>query len=295
MRIIAPAKINLHLAVGALRDDGYHDLTGVFHTLELADEVALEPAGALEIVCDTDVGARPQHNLAFRAAEAMGRAFGREPLARIVLTKRVPSGAGLGGGSSDAAAVVIGLVAMWGLDATDERCLEAAASVGADVPFFLTPGGAALMTGRGDRVARSLPALAGVPVALVRPIQPVSTAAAYSAFDADPVAGVSPEGVIAALEAADASALGAALFNNLEVASASVVPAVADALAWTRRARGVLGAAVAGSGSAVFAIVETDEVARTIAASAERRGWWGAATRLGAHGATVYDDTRGIK
>ncbi len=295
VRITAPAKVNLHLAVGSSRADGYHDLTGVFHALELADEVTLEPASALDVVCDTDVGIAPQLNLAFRAAESMGREFRREPLVRIGLAKHIPHGAGLGGGSADAAAVIAGLAAVWGVSATDERCLRAASSVGADVPFFLVSGGAALMTGRGDVVARALPACAGVPVVLVRPPQPVSTAAAYAAFDAAPVAGASPDQVVAALEDGDAASLGAALVNNLEVASATVVPAVADALAWTRAARGVLGAAVAGSGSAVFAIVDSDAAAESIRQAAARKGWWGAATHLGACGVTVHDDTRGKK
>jgi len=294
LKVFAPAKVNLHLAVGRLREDGYHELTGVFHTLELADELSVEPADSLELVCSADLNAEPEDNLAIRAAVAMGDAFGRDPLVRIVLHKRIPHGAGLGGGSSDAAGVVAALATLWGVESSDERCRAAAASVGADVPFFLVPGGAALMTGRGDRIARELAPLAGAPVALVRPLLPVSTAAAYRAFDAAPVTAAQPDEVVAALEAGDAAALGHALVNNLEAASAAVVPEVADALAWTRMATGVVGAAVAGSGSAVFAIVASDEAAETIARAAESRGWWGAATRLGGSGVRVDDTTGGV-
>jgi len=295
LKVFAPAKVNLHLAVGRLREDGYHELTGVFHALELADEVSLEPAESLELMCDADLGIEPEDNIALRAAVAMGREFGRAPLVRIGLMKRVPHGAGLGGGSSDAAAVIAGLATMWNAETTDVRCVAAAAGVGADVPFFLVPGGAALMTGRGDRVARELVPLGGTPVVLVRPPLPVSTAAAYRAFDAAPVAAEEPDAAIAALETGDVTALGRALANNLEAASAAVVPEVADALAWTRTATGVLGAAVAGSGSAVFAIVESDHAAAAIARAAEDRGWWSAATRLGASGVRVDHDTGGVE
>jgi len=293
LRVSAPAKVNLHLSVGALRSDGYHDLEGVFHTLELADEVLIEPAESLVVECDLDVGAEPHQNLAYRAALAMAAAFDREPAVRVSIAKRIPHGAGLGGGSSDAAATVAGLSTLWGVDPTDPRCIEAAASVGADVPFFLVPGGCALMTGRGDRVERELRPFAGVPVALVRPPEPVPTPAAYGAFDADPRLPRPSDAVVAALEAADPVRLAAALFNNLEAASSAVVPAVAEAIAWTRLQDGVLGAAVAGSGSAVFAIVSSEKDAQVVAGAARSRGWWAAATRLGGSGVRVHDDMRG--
>ena len=135
----------------------------------------------------------------------------------------------------------------------------------------------------------------GVPIALVRPPEPVSTAAAYAAFDCDPQPTASAQGVIAALEARDVAALGAALFNNMTAASAAVVPAVAEALAWTRSQDGVLGAAVAGSGSAVFAVARDSEAAEAVASAGAARGWWTAATSLAASGVQVHDDTRGFE
>jgi len=293
LRINAPAKVNLHLSIGPLRADGYHRLEGVFHTLELSDVVLIEPAESLAVSCDAELGVEPRHNLAHRAAVAMGEAFGAEPRFRIALTKRIPHGAGLGGGSSDAAAVIAGLAALWGTGLDDPRCLDAAASVGADVPFFLVRGGCALMGARGDRLERLLPSMEGVPVALVRPQQPVPTAAAYAAFDADPKPGRAATPVVEALQARDAARLASALFNNMESASCTVVPAVAEAIAWTRSQEGVAGAVVAGSGSAVFAIVDTGERAHAIAGAARSRGWWGAATRLAGEGVRVHDDTRG--
>lgn len=293
LRVTAPAKLNLHLSIGSRRADGYHDLEGVFHALELADEISIEPADELSLECDIDLGVALTDNLAYRAALAMGEAFGRRPAVRIHLLKRIPHGAGMGGGSSDAAAVVAGLATLWGESVEDERCHEVAASLGADVPFFLVPGGCALMVGRGDRVGRALPALAHTPVAVVRPPEPVPTAAAYAAFDADPRPTRSADSVVAALVSSDRASLAAALFNNMEAASSAVVPAVEDALAWIRAQRGVAGAAVAGSGSAVFAIVAEDGDAQRIARDAGDRGWWAAATQLADHGARVCDDARG--
>ncbi len=284
---VAPAKVNLHLGVGGVRTDGYHDVTTVLHALELADMVEIEPAAELTLTCEPSVGVSPENNLAYRAAVALGEAVGRRPQVAIRLIKHIPHGAGLGGGSSDAAAVIAGLATLWGVDPRDPRCIEVAAGLGADVPFFLAPTGCALMTGRGDVLARELPALDGVPVVLVRPPMPVPTAAAYRAFDAAPPVAPDPTRLLVALDAHDASAVSAAIANNMESASASVVPAVADALAWLKQQSGVRGAAVAGSGSAVFALCDTGDAAATIARSAETHGWWGCDTALRGSGVVV--------
>lgn len=289
LRIISPAKVNLFLGVGPVRADGYHGLVSVFHSLALADEVLIEPAEGLSVHADVALGVAPEQNLAFRAAAAFGALVGREPDVRISLSKRIPHGAGLGGGSSNAAAVVVGLAHMWGIARTDPRCREAAAGLGADVPFFLT-GGAALMAGRGDEIVRRLPALVGTPVALVRPPMPVSTAEAYRAFDAAPVAPGDPAAVVSALEAADSAALAVALGNNLGPAASSVVPQVAEALAWVRQTPGVRGAIVAGSGSAVFALCDDCSVAAALCEDAQAHGFWAKQTELAAHGASVLGE-----
>ncbi len=289
LRVIAPAKVNLFLGIGPVRPDGYHGLVSVFHALSLADEIFMEPAEQLILECNTDLGVSAEQNLAHRAACALGEVLRREPSVHIRIKKRIPHGAGLGGGSSDAAAVIVGLAHLWGIEAEDPRCWAVAASLGADVPFFLT-GGAALMSGRGDELVRNLPALAGAPAVLVRPHQPVPTGAAYRAFDEAPVAPGDPASVIVALESGDEAALAAALHNNMEQASFSVEPHVAEAVAWTRRAPGVRGAIVAGSGSAVFALCEDHPGAQLVAAQATSHGWWSEPIELVAHGATVVSE-----
>lgn len=285
--VSAPAKVNLHLAVGGLRPDGYHQLTSVFHTLDLSDTLSFREAPGLSLECDVDLGLASEHNLAHRAAVEMGAAFGADPDVSIAITKRIPHGAGLGGGSADAAAVIAALATLWGASPRDERCIDVARSLGADVAFFLVPGGVALMTGRGDVIEAELEPFPGAPVVLVRPPVPVSTAAAYSAFDKHPIAEPSPDAVIAALAARDLRALGASLANNLAQASIAVAPEVRDALEWLRAAPGVTGAEVSGSGSAVFAICESHEVAESAACAAADRGWWSLVTALGGSGVAV--------
>lgn len=290
LRVIAPAKVNLMLGVGGVRADGYHAVTTVLHCLELADELTLRPASSLSLTCDTDLGIPADKNLALRAARAMGEAFGRAPGVEITLVKHIPHGAGLGGGSTDAAGVIAALAMLWGADRRDARCLRVAASLGADIPFFLCTSGAALMTGRGDELSRELPGLGGAAVALVRPRMPVPTAEAYRAFDLEPMPAGDPESMMEALGSRDAALVAGSLVNNLERASVSVVPEVGDALAWTRVRPGVLGASVAGSGSAVFALCDGDEAARAAAGAAEGlRGWWARATRLSATGVVVTE------
>lgn len=289
-RVHSPAKINLHLAVGAPLPDGYHELTSVFHALELADEVIVVPADRLSLQCDADLGVSAEHNLAYRAAQAMGDAFGRDPSVAITIRKRIPHGAGLGGGSSNAAAVIAALAKLWGVDTGGAASQRVARDLGADVAFFLVPGGAALMSGRGDRVERELTAFAGVDLVLVRPPLPVSTAQAYATFDREPVPTESPEAVLRALEERDVRALGNATFNNLGNASISVVPLVGEVLGWVRCQTGVVGAQVSGSGSAVFAICESAADGRAVVKAAEDRGWWAVVSRLGSTGVRVRDE-----
>lgn len=272
--LVAPAKVNLYLAVGARRTDGYHDVVTVLQAISLADEVIVEDASDISLECEPGIGLRPEDNLAHQAALAFAEAVGREPGVRISVRKRIPAGAGLGGASADAAAVLVGLARLWesGPD-TFEVQRQVATSLGADVAFFLT-GGTALFAGRGDLLVRRLPAPA-MHLALLGPDEPVPTGAAYAAFDRllAPVS-PGPETMVAACESRDVALVARALLNNMTEASTGLVPAVGDALAWCRSAGGVLGAAIAGSGSSVFAICETPDDAQAVALGARERGWW---------------------
>ena len=288
LTITAPAKINLFLGVGSIRPDGYHSVQTVLHTLELADTVTLTPADELTLTCDVDLGIPPQSNLAYRAAQAFSAAYGLDVLLHIAVAKRIPAGAGLGGGSSDAAAVLVGLAHWAGLPLTDPRLLDVATSLGADVPFLLE-GGAALMDGRGDHLVRRLTP-AGASVVVVRPPMPVPTAAAYQAFDAAPELVGDMRPVTDSVRFRDVAALAAGLANNMIPASQTLVPAIGEALKFLRAEAGVLGATMAGSGSAVFAICTSELDAERIARAAQKRGWWSVATALGAHGPAVTEN-----
>ena len=147
----APAKINLGLKVLGKRLDGFHNIQSIFQTIDLFDKLLFEPVAqeGIEVVCDTlPTG---QENLVFQAADAMWKLGRPENGIRITLTKGIPVGAGLGGGSSDAAAVILALDSLWQVGLSDVQFIDVAESLGSDVPFFLQ-GGTALVSGRGEHI-----------------------------------------------------------------------------------------------------------------------------------------------
>ncbi|MDI6900971.1 MAG: 4-(cytidine 5'-diphospho)-2-C-methyl-D-erythritol kinase [Anaerosomatales bacterium] len=281
--VSAPAKVNLYLAVGARRPDGYHDVTTVLQALELADEVTLEPDAPLSVVCEPPLGIPAEENIVARAARELAVRTGREPAGRFVVVKRLPAGGGLGGGSADAAAALRALCAAWDVEPTDASVTEAARAVGADVPFFLV-GGAALFVGRGDVLARQLPSL-HADVVLVNPGPPVPTPAAYAAFDR--LLAPAPPAVDTLLRTLEDGRVPEALYNGLAEAAVSVVPEISDVLGYLRATPGVVAAQVAGSGSTVFGLCEDAATAAAAADGAQKRGWWASATRTSDAGAAL--------
>jgi len=288
LMITAPAKVNLFLGVGALRPDGYHSVTTVMHALQLADTVRLTPADDLTLSCDTDLGIPAEKNLAHRAACAFAEAFDVEVLLSIEVCKRIPSGAGLGGGSSDAAAVLAGLAHWAGLPLGHERLQRVARALGADCAFLLAEG-PALMGGRGDTLVRRLRPISAH-VAVVKPPQSVPTVEAYRAFDAAPAPAGDVRVVADALRGGDVGTLAAGLANNLTASSIQMVPAIGEAFAWLSDQSGVTGALMAGSGSAVFGLCGSAEDAECVARDADARGWWAAATQTRPTGVQVIDE-----
>lgn len=152
-----PAKINLHLAVGDLRDDGFHDLRTVFQALSLTDEVTVavgDEAGVEVLGEGADAVPTGADNLAWRAVEALGERVGRDPVKariRVLISKSIPVAGGMAGGSANAAAALVGLAAMWRLDIGREELSTIAGRLGSDVPFSLH-GGTALGSGRGEQL-----------------------------------------------------------------------------------------------------------------------------------------------
>src|SRR3954453_12527551 len=150
----APAKVNLHLAVGPLRDDGYHDLTTVFHAIGLFDEVTVTRASALSVTVEGEgAGDVPadSSNLAAKAVLALAEECGQDPAVAVHLRKGIPVAGGCAGGSADAAAALVACDLLWGLGCSRERLDEIGARLGSDVPFALH-GGPALGTGRGEHL-----------------------------------------------------------------------------------------------------------------------------------------------
>jgi len=178
----AYAKVNLTLEVIRRRNDGYHDIASVVHTISLADEVQFELASSLSShVEGLDIST--ETNLVTRAARLLAATAHVPPTAELRLVKRIPSAAGLGGGSSDAATTLVGLNILWGTRLPTSNLARLAATLGSDVPFFVN-GGAALMTARGEHL-EVLPPLGGQWLILVAPGHAVGskTALLYSALE----------------------------------------------------------------------------------------------------------------
>jgi 4-diphosphocytidyl-2-C-methyl-D-erythritol kinase len=176
------AKINLTLEVLGRREDGYHDLASLVHTISLADDLRLESASALHSQVE-GLDLSPEANLVTRAARLLASAAHVPPNAELRLVKRIPASAGLGGGSSDAASTLVGLNALWGTRLAPQHLARLAATLGADVPFFID-GGAAVMTGRGEDL-QVLPPLDGQWLVLVVPPHALAekTTRLYSALE----------------------------------------------------------------------------------------------------------------
>jgi 4-diphosphocytidyl-2-C-methyl-D-erythritol kinase len=274
----APAKVNLHLRVDGLRPDGYHDLLSVFCAVSLTDTLALRrsgPPGSLRLRGRFDVPA--EANLVTRAVEAFRAETGIRDGVAAAVRKRIPVGSGLGGGSSDAAAALRCMEALFEAPLAPARRQEIASRLGSDVPFFLE-GAAALVEGRGERVQRLGPRTDFALVAVLAGVA-VVTADAYRWLDADRAAGARDAGACTltraeVLEAWEGGVAGRwGLANDFDGPVLARVPALAaarDALL----AAGALSAGLTGSGSTVIGLFpgrsEAEACRRTLLA-----GPWG--------------------
>jgi 4-diphosphocytidyl-2-C-methyl-D-erythritol kinase len=266
----ANAKVNLDLRVLGTREDGYHELRTVFQTIDLHDTLtAQEKRGPFVLKCRTPGMPLDSKNLVWKAAAALWKALGRagDPADAVVtLEKEIPMQAGLGGGSSDAAATLQVLARLWG-GAPVSLLREVAASVGSDVPFFLS-GGTALGLGRGEEIYP----LVDLPrhwIVVVRPPFGVSTVEAYAWYDDDRAAGVrEPRGELQILPVPWPSRA-AQMINDLEPPVVRRHPEIATIKTALREA-GAVAAAMSGSGSAVFGLFRTRPAAARAVAPLSR-------------------------
>ena len=251
MILRAPAKINWTLNVTGVRPDGYHELDMLMQTVELHDTLELEEDERLTLTCDREDAPCDERNLVMRAARALQAACGCKRGARMRLAKRIPSQAGLGGGSSDCASALRGLNALWGLNLDEERLREIGLKLGADVPFCLT-GGMCRARGLGEALT-PLPSRSRR-VLLVKPAQGLSTPEVFHAFDRlarpDPA---DNEAAARALALGDDELLARSARNMLTDAAISLCPEVRETLCALREL-GASFCAMSGSGSAYLAL-----------------------------------------
>lgn len=267
----AHAKVNLDLRVLGSRPDGYHELRTVFQSIELHDTLTcVDRPGPFALKCRAPGVPLDDDNLVWRAGAALWRVLGRpgEPRDTLVaIDKRIPMQAGLGGGSADAAAALLGLARLWGgVPLTLLR--EVAPGIGADVPFFLS-GGTALGLGRGEEIYP----LVDLPphwIVVVRPPFGISTAEAYAWYDDDRTAGVKEPRELQILPVPWPSRA-AQMINDLEVPVAHRHPEIGTLKAALREA-GAVAAVMSGSGSAVFGLFRSRPAAVRAAKSVSRGG-----------------------
>jgi 4-diphosphocytidyl-2-C-methyl-D-erythritol kinase len=272
LTVRAPAKINLHLGVGARRDDGFHPLVTVYQAVGLCDDVTVAPAPSWTLAVtvpdwiDADAVPRAGDNIVDRAARLLSDHHGLASQASVSIAKSIPVAGGMAGGSADAAAALVALDRLWQLETSDDDLLAIAARLGSDVPFALM-GGTALGTGRGE-VVEPVPDPATWWWVVVPSEVGLSTPAVYQRFDElAPDAPAEPPGaraLLLALASGDPEVLAGALHNDLEPAALDLRPDLADLLELGERG-GALRGLVSGSGPTCLFLAEDADGAREVA------------------------------
>ena len=270
VRLRAYAKVNFALDVIGLRADGYHDIATVMQSISLSDEVEIERiAEGFEFTFEPE-GAEigpPERNTAYVAWKSLQRSTGDALPASVRLRKWIPVGAGLGGGSADAAALLVGLNELFDLGLRVDELREVGARVGADVPFCIS-GGTALGEGVGE-ILTPLPGPPAQHLVLAKPHRSADTGEIYRAHDA---AGTESarcvEPVVSALQSRSLRDLAASVGNDLTSVTSDLVPEVA-ALERELLAREALGTTMSGSGTAVYGIFDDEGVAERVASTVD--------------------------
>ena len=272
IRLLAPAKVNLSLEVVGKRPDGYHEVRTVLQAVDLTDELELDEADDIDLRVEPDGAAPVEGNLVLRAARLLQEAAGERRGAAIRLRKRIPAAAGLGGGSSDAAATLLGLVRLWGLDVSESHLDMLATALGADVSFFLH-GGTALGTGRGDQ-------LQGLPMPVERftvivtpaePEDPEKTARLYRMLEPRHYSdGSRTAEVVRRIEASEP--LGDTPYNSFAQVASSAYDSyeLACTIFGAARARHVL---LVGAGPSLFTLAQDEDTAEAIRERMARDGY----------------------
>jgi 4-diphosphocytidyl-2-C-methyl-D-erythritol kinase len=279
VKVRVPAKINLHLAVGPLRDDGYHELNTVYHAISLFDELTARSGDTLTLTMEGEGAgtlALDDSNLVIRAARALAE-HGRVPAhARLHLRKQIPLAGGLAGGSADAAATLIACDALWGLGMSRDELAEIGARLGSDVPFLLY-GGTALGTGHGESISPVLARPTTWHWVIAVADGGLATPEVYAELDRlraapwPPAALGTADDLLTALRQRDPDVLGGTLANDLQPAALSLRPALAEVLKAGYDAGAVAGL-VSGSGPTCVFLSTGAGHAETVAAGLRGAG-----------------------
>jgi 4-diphosphocytidyl-2-C-methyl-D-erythritol kinase len=256
------AKVNYALDVLGLRGDGYHEISTVMQSISLADEVQLRrAAGGFDLSLEPEevkIGSQ-ERNTTYLAWKALQGLAGEELPVKVTLRKEIPAGAGLGGGSANAAAVLVGLNELFSLGLRVDELRGIGVGIGADVPFCIS-GGTALGQGVGE-ILTPLPSPPAHRLVVAKPLRSADTAGMYRAYDETETESMrSVEPVVSALRSGSLPVLAAAVGNDLAPVTRGFIPEVAT-LEGTLLASGALGASMSGSGTAVYGIFD-DEGAR---------------------------------
>ncbi len=273
----APAKINWFLKVIGKRDDGYHNIISLIQCISLYDDLVFEHADTIEVVSSLDMP--PDDNLVYKAASLLKQYISYRKGAKIVLQKGIPVGAGLGGGSSDAAYTLSGLNMLWGLELNNEELSSIGAEIGSDVPFFFN-GPFAIVEGRGEKVS-PFKINSSTVLLLVKPTISVSTAWAYASFDklrmhGEPVEPLTKKTIdiklfCQAFKKQDFASLSTMLNNDLEKVIIDKYPVVGE-IKNKLLEREVVISAMSGSGPTVFGVFDNKDMAAK-AIEAMRPNW----------------------
>jgi 4-diphosphocytidyl-2-C-methyl-D-erythritol kinase len=270
-RIRSFAKVNLALSVLGRRADGYHDIQTIFQTINISDELEFQHAPHLELHCENLDGVLPENNLVWKAATLFADTLGLKRGVSITLRKRIPAGAGLGGGSGNAAATLLGLRRFWNIDITDSKLQSLASRLGSDVPFFLS-GGAALGIGRGEKIS-SLPDPPVQHLVVIFPGIHVSTAEAYRSLNLGLTSSSEDHRIQRFCgQVKEGKTYLAEIFNDFETSILSAYPPIMEAKSFLK-AQGSVAALLSGSGSSVFGFFSDEESAFAAARESIRATW----------------------
>lgn len=277
LREFAPAKINLFLHVLGRREDGYHHLESLVSFADIGDSLTLEPAEktALSVSGPFSFGLAGDDNLVLKAVRAFVAVFGRAKTGRFRLVKNLPVASGIGGGSSDAAAALRLLAALNAVKVDDSRLLDAARTLGADVPVCLDPTAPRMMQGIGHDLGNRLHGFR-YPAVLVNPGMPVETKRVFEGLALSPGERLSTAAMPDGMEAEGRFQLLAASRNDLEQPAIKLVSEISDVLSVLRAEEGCQFARMSGSGATCFAIFDSVLAAKSaaIAIRAHQPDWW---------------------